>query len=671
MTAKTLPILAAQTHPPRYRLHKYWSRKPHNVVRSFVEHLLEAPGVVVDPFVGSGVTAYEAAALGHRVHACDLNPIAVLMARTTASPPPAKACVDALGGLLDEVEADVDAFWRCQASGETIRYVVHAVVSPCPSCGVRQTAEEASGKGKSRRCKECGGSIRFNLESLVDTRVLSYALVRGDSLITERGLLDEQQKASSSGVKIAPGDPLLACLDENRRILAFSERSPADFFTPRALATLVGFRDRVLAIEDPSLRLSGLLLLTASAAQCSRLAADRNNLKTGGPAWSVPGFWVPPIHLETNPVLHLRARLRRFRTGLADAARHLQRAKEPEIRECDAVAYLDDLCSRGIEADLVILDPPYGDSVPFVEFSVFWNALLGRAVPPDGDISVTDRLSKTESWARYGSRIERLMAATASSLSSGGRVLVAFNNSDRRAWRALLGGAQSAKLSCVDVVYQFPAVVSSKAAFHPNGSYVGDIWAVFGNAPDDWEPSTDLAPAISALGRCAAFRDGVCATNLALRTLAMSWLTLNLRADLVDEWSNIIDSVFDRVDEHGLVWKEDPTADVPSMRFFVMEESRRALRYGPREWKDLYCEVADACRPYGVPDPAEVRMALGDNLVMNGNHVIALSTHVERSPQPHVARTLCLAPDEETRSRLRGLGAVIPPGECTPAGSTR
>ena len=86
-----LSTVAAATHPPRYRLHKYWSRKPHNVIRSFVEDLLSTPGVVVDPYVGSGVTAWEAANLRHQVYASDVNPIAVRLASLTTRPPDAEA----------------------------------------------------------------------------------------------------------------------------------------------------------------------------------------------------------------------------------------------------------------------------------------------------------------------------------------------------------------------------------------------------------------------------------------------------------------------------------------------------------------------------------------------------------------------------------------------------
>ena len=40
MSTRLLPRVVAHTHPPRYRLHKYWSRKPYNVVQAFVAALV-------------------------------------------------------------------------------------------------------------------------------------------------------------------------------------------------------------------------------------------------------------------------------------------------------------------------------------------------------------------------------------------------------------------------------------------------------------------------------------------------------------------------------------------------------------------------------------------------------------------------------------------------------
>jgi len=52
--------ISPQAHTPMYLMHKYWARKPHNVVREYIEHYSRKGEIVLDPFVGSGVTAIEA-----------------------------------------------------------------------------------------------------------------------------------------------------------------------------------------------------------------------------------------------------------------------------------------------------------------------------------------------------------------------------------------------------------------------------------------------------------------------------------------------------------------------------------------------------------------------------------------------------------------------------------
>jgi DNA modification methylase len=52
--------LVAKAHTPMYLMHKWWARKPHNVISEYISHYTKAGEIVLDPFVGSGVTAIEA-----------------------------------------------------------------------------------------------------------------------------------------------------------------------------------------------------------------------------------------------------------------------------------------------------------------------------------------------------------------------------------------------------------------------------------------------------------------------------------------------------------------------------------------------------------------------------------------------------------------------------------
>ncbi len=83
------PILEAipaarQQDARHYGVHPYFTRRPPNVVRAYVERYSHEDDVVLDPFGGTGVTAIEALLLGRRAIHNDLNPFANFIARNIA-----------------------------------------------------------------------------------------------------------------------------------------------------------------------------------------------------------------------------------------------------------------------------------------------------------------------------------------------------------------------------------------------------------------------------------------------------------------------------------------------------------------------------------------------------------------------------------------------------------
>ena len=43
-------IILAKTHPPMYLIHKYWARKPSNVVKAYIEKYTKPGDIVLVPF---------------------------------------------------------------------------------------------------------------------------------------------------------------------------------------------------------------------------------------------------------------------------------------------------------------------------------------------------------------------------------------------------------------------------------------------------------------------------------------------------------------------------------------------------------------------------------------------------------------------------------------------
>jgi len=623
-------IFVAETHPPDYQMHKYWSRKPANVLSSYLADLLPKNAVVVDPFCGSGVLLREASILGHSCVGMDVNPVAIALSKFTTAPElsvadyseAAMQMLNTIRGVCESAYAD--------SKGAEVDFAVHEVVSECRSCGHTCTQSEASGSPRSSRCPVCEASMRFNIEWMASTTVTAVKLAEKKDLVLDVGELIRQQQASEkilAGVDVVRiQQPMVG----NRRTLTYEGLSTNDYFTHRNLSVLAILRKYIDAVDDEAVRAALDLTVTASMAQASRLIPFRGALSSGGPAWSVPGFWVPPVHLESNPWRHLRARVKKFERAIS--AIHSRPSQgSVRVQEVDAAAGMRRMASTKTRVDLVFLDPPYGDSVAFTEFSVLWNAFLGRSSPLVQDMSVSDRNESPVSWDEYAQRLHEMAVAAERLLTPDGRVLVTFNNHDERAWAALLGAVQSAGLSCERADYQIPAVVSSKAQFSPDASYLGDIYVVFRRGGQT-RRLAELEPVLEErLRNCAQSRRGTISESLARRTVTLTCIEANLEAEELASAYLILDELFIR-EKATMVLRQMVDWDGPIAEDVFIRAAIEHLEQGPSTWKALYAAVAEASALIGVPDMKEVRDAVKDIIQQDSKSVISLANPATQVP---------------------------------------
>ncbi len=96
-----------------YGIHPYPAMFHFGVVRGLLEELSRPGELVLDPFVGSGVTAVESAISGRPFYGCDLNPLAIMVSRVRTTPLPRARLLAALEQVLAEareVEAEPPDF---------------------------------------------------------------------------------------------------------------------------------------------------------------------------------------------------------------------------------------------------------------------------------------------------------------------------------------------------------------------------------------------------------------------------------------------------------------------------------------------------------------------------------------------------------------------------------
>lgn len=608
----------AKTHTPEYLLHKYWARKPHNIISNFIKEIVPKDGVVVDPFCGSGVVLREAQKLGITAYGFDINPIACLISKVLVNPPTTQEFVDVVERILDSICEKVNNSYS--ENGSTIRYCTHSIIVKCPECGHIQSQSECITKGKKSFCIKCDSKLRFNLEFLHSTEISSVVFDNSKNLVTDKQTLSQQiGKSNTFLFNIDPNQHSFEFY-QNRRILSFNGMKTSDLFTPRNFSILSYLSNEFSKIENETIRQAAMLLLSASVAQCSRLIASRNNLSSGGPAWSIPGFWVPAEHLETNPIIHLKARLKKFSRGLEEINSTIP-TRNIFIDCIDSRVGLNQLSDNEIKSDLVFFDPPYGDNVPYVEFSSIWNSFLGVFPDPELDISVSDRLPREYAWEKYNKDINSSIESIVRNLKDTGKLLITFNNNDMKAWQALLSSLQNNKLSCEYITYQVPAVVSSKSQKAIENSYISDIYAIY-KKDEVISTSLSLSSIIEALTTCAKFRGGIISKSLAQRTMIIAWIKNNISAHLISEMSTIIDSVFI---QEGNTYKLKNYSQ-PNISPFVeiaRAIAKDSLKYGPCEFSLIYNRVSNAIADFGVPDYHELRLTLDDVVTFNGNKCIA------------------------------------------------
>jgi predicted RNA-binding Zn-ribbon protein involved in translation (DUF1610 family) len=608
-------FIKAETHTPEYLMHKYWARKPHNVISECISVLTSEGDTVIDPFCGSGVTIREGALLGRKCTGYDLNPAAVLISSTLINPPSADSFVKEFESIYDKVYKKLGYLYLTE-DGRNIKYLSHRIIAKC-ECGETLKQEECRKEGKKYVCPKCGGTVRFNLVKLVGTEIFNISIENDKAYIPSESELERQKSLSEFVSEDIDTDAYNFVFPENRRILAFKGISTSSFFTNRNYCILACFANYIWEIKDKSLRDCALLLLTASAAQCSRLIASRNNLSTGGPAWSVPGFWVPQEHLETNPFVHFKARLKKFKKAL-DALAKNPITGEARIIEGNSLEIHTSQHSDNVKAALIFLEPPYGDSVPYTEFSNIWNSFLKCIPASDDDISVSDRLEKAESWKNYNESLDKYMNCFTRHLTEKGKLLITFNNNDMRAWTSLISALQNNGFICQSVFYQIPAVISSKAQMSLKSSYISDVYSVYTLCPD-MKPTRDLSPLMTHLRFIANSRGGRVAKTILDREFIIAWLKNNIDHNMLSEKDSIIGSMFD-YDKKTTAYrlKEEYREQTELLKDAVIEAMKEIVYQGSYSLLDSYLKVSEKCERFGTMELAEFKEYTEGFAVENG-----------------------------------------------------
>lgn len=73
--------LVAESYTGMYSMHKYWSKKPANLIRDLIVQYSKKNEIVLDPFSGSGISVVESVKTNRKTIGMDINPAAIFITR--------------------------------------------------------------------------------------------------------------------------------------------------------------------------------------------------------------------------------------------------------------------------------------------------------------------------------------------------------------------------------------------------------------------------------------------------------------------------------------------------------------------------------------------------------------------------------------------------------------
>ena len=438
-----------------YAFHKYWGKKPHEILGFLIETLSRPNGIVLDPFVGSGTCAREAVIRNRRFVGVDISPVSVQLSTMLASPP----SYQELKSVFTVIDQKCRGRIMDSYALEDGRTATHYLWNESELQSVWTRAKT----GRRRDEKE---TTSFDHE-----------------------LIDSFDEHDGLQVRVPH-------FFTNSRINAKPEMAWDDILTKRAQANIQILLDAI-SESSPKVRDAIELCLTAASGQMTKMVfAVTGRGKTKGKSstkievgsWVI-GYWRPKLHFEVNVWNCFERRIKKLLKAVQDASQNqievcdssqpvFDGLAECAIIEGNALERLEEFPNESV--DLVITDPPHSDRVPYLELSEFWNSLLSKTVDFDSEVVISNAKEREKSESHYVDAMQSLFAQTARTLKKDGFLVVLFNSVNKADWEIFRKVCDPRKGS-LNLLGSFPCKYSAGSVVQDNrsGALESDVGLVF------------------------------------------------------------------------------------------------------------------------------------------------------------------------------------------------
>ena len=446
----------AKPHTSMYLMHKYWARKPHNVVSEYIKNYTKEGEIVLAPFCGSGPTPIEAIKLGRKAVGIDLDPVATFITRMTAIPMDIDKIKSAFEELKNNCKDEINRMYKT-------------------------------------RCKKCNGVASIICTHWDNsTPIKIYYSCSNCSKKSDKKPDDEDLKLIKKVEKMEvpywyPKKKLY--YDSNGFLKKEKNESIPDLFTKRNLISLTILLENINKIKDDKTRELFKFAFTSLTHLASKMTPVRPTRPMSS-FWAMHSYWVPPIFMVSN-VWHLFDSAINGTQGIIEGKtdsnnqiNYYKEAKKFEdltdganilLKTHNALELTQIIPKNSI--DYVFTDPPYGGAVQYFELSTLWASWLKIDLNYKDEVTINKQQDKDFNY--YHKMLTAAFKQVYDVLKRGKYMTVTFHSTDIKVWTSIIKAVVLAGFDLEKIVYQPPARPSAKGLLQPYGSAVGDYYIRF------------------------------------------------------------------------------------------------------------------------------------------------------------------------------------------------
>jgi 16S rRNA G966 N2-methylase RsmD len=448
--------IKAKTYKGLYAMHKYWAKKPFNVISDYISQFTKEGDLVLDPFCGSGVVISESLLLKRKVIANDLNPVSIFITKNTAKPIDLNLFELEFNNIKKDIKKEIDELYEI----------------PCPICNQKVIITHSIWKDDTPKsmwfnCTKCNKKLTLPVSNEfiskmeeVNRRTIPYWYPKNIMFTNSRINVKKDQKVS-------------------------------DLFTHRNLIASSIIYNRIEQIEDPDINEIMKFVFTSAVPQMTKLMfVIKRRSKTEGlsaeelGSW-VAGYWMPSDRFELNAWRFFENRFKKVKKGKKESN------KIQDYEENKNVIYLNESAKllNSIEdnsVDYIFTDPPYADYVPYFEQSLLWASWLKKELSFEEEIVISDSKERDKTKELYLQDLELAFLEISKKLKPNKFITITFNSIKHDIWDGFLRAINKSGLKLINIKSISASACSVVQDSRP-GSLKGDLYLTFQKIESDFD----------------------------------------------------------------------------------------------------------------------------------------------------------------------------------------